>query len=60
MTLFGSNPNGVGKMDDMLRSPAIGKEPAIIPCGYKAGGPITAEAIAGKKVVGDIDETNKE
>jgi len=49
----------LGKWAAMLRSPVIGKDPAINPGGYKAGGPITAGAIAGKKVVGDTEEENK-
>ena len=59
MMLFGSNPHGVGKMADMYRFPAVGKDHATIQDTGKAGGSIPAEAIAGKKIVGGIDEENK-
>ena len=57
--LFGSNLHGVGKMVGMYRFPAVGKDHATVQDTGKAGGSIPAEAIVGKKIVGDIDEENK-
>jgi hypothetical protein len=60
MMLFGSNLHGVGKMADMYKFPAIGKEHARAQDTGKAGGSIPAEVIVGNKIAGGIDEKNKE